>query len=332
MRRGAVMRFSICALSGVLLMSSCRESEKKVSSVKAPVARSGESPVYDASRKGLSGHNAYVHVARLVGMGPRPVESAALQESVAFLEKQLQGYGWSTERQSFEADTPAGKKCFTNLRARLSKDFSARSAGILGCHIDTKLFPFPFVGANDGASHTAVLLEIARLMAQDAERWRGVELVFFDGEEAFRETMDGGSDGLYGSTYYAGHLSGEQLPDWMLNADMLGASLLKVAIPADTHPALYALYGKVREELGESERVFGVAEGAILDDHVPFQDRGVPVLNLIGDFSEGAWWHTRRDSLEMISPASLERSGRFLWRLLEYLVPAPVKKAAERPE
>ena len=61
---------------------------------------------------------------------------------------------------------------------------------------------------------------------------------------------------------------------------------------------------------------FGVAEGIILDDHVPFQDKGVPVINLIGEFQEDGWWHTPKDTLDLIGAPSLDRSGKFLQSLL----------------
>lgn len=302
-------------ITGGVLFCSCQDKKQKSVPVSPVTTSSLSSP--DESLAGFSGKNAFYHTEALVKMGPRPSGSPAYESMLSYMEKYLAAQGWKTERQSFESGTTEGKRRFTNLRARFGEkgEFSSPVKGIIGCHIDTKVFEFPFVGANDGASHAGVLLEIARLASRDPALFDGVEMVFFDGEEAFGLHMDGLTDGLFGSSYYVKNLS--KLPLWMVNVDMVGAKNLKIRIPVDTPQSLYSLYRETISQRKESEDVFGVSEGTVLDDHLPFQEKGVPAINLIGDFQESSWWHTPHDTLDIIGERSLERSGLFLQSLLK---------------
>lgn len=318
------MRFSLVCVALVAGVVSCGKKEK--TAVVAPVESAATAtPVFVEDHPVFSGENAYNRTAYLVSLGERVPGSAALAESVKFIEKEMNRFGWTTVRQTFTRDTIVGKKTFTNVRARLSGGFESSPAGVVGCHIDTKVFDFPFTGANDGASHTAVMLELARIMGRSPDDWRGVEIVFFDGEECFGEHLIPGEDGLYGSQYYVEAL-GAGRPGWMLNLDMLGARRLKIAIPGDTPQELYLLYRQVIKELKESEDDFGVAYGSIYDDHYPFLQAGIPAINLIADFHEGNWWHTPRDTMDIISAKSLERSGKFAFALLKKLHPGKEKQ------
>lgn len=313
----------VALVCGAAALCACRE-EEKVSTNPPPVA-----PVYvlDEAHSGFSGANAYVHTESIVALGPRTPGSEGYEKQLEYLEKYLSSYGWKTDRQAFQADTPVGKKNFTNLRARFGdgSDFTAPAEGIVSGHIDTKVFDFSFVGANDGASHTAVLLELARSARRQPALFQGVEMVFFDGEEAFGAHMDGETDGLFGSSYYV--RSWKKAPLWMVNVDMVGARNLKIRIPADTPQELYTLYRRTVTERQETEDAFGVAEGTILDDHVPFQEQGVPAINFIGEFQEDDWWHTPKDTMDLIGAPSLERSGRFLEAFLKNLQEAVRKQA-----
>ena len=317
-------------LSSLLLLGSLTHCEKKplatplIEETPLPATKNiAATPSLDASLPHFSGQNALYHASQICQFVPRHVESQGLEKSRLYLEKELQSYGWSTERQNFKAQTPQGEKKFSNLRARFSPQakasFDTARSGILSGHIDTKLMDAPFMGANDGASHSGVLLEIARYLAkQKPQQASQIELVFFDGEEALGKYMIPAEDGLYGSLYYVEHAP---LPRWMINLDMVGHSLLKIRIPADTHPSLYAHFIRARQELQASESQFDVASSSILDDHLPFQEKGIPALNLIGDFQDNQWWHTPQDTLEILSPKSLQKTGDFTLQLLNNLIP-----------
>jgi glutaminyl-peptide cyclotransferase len=155
----------------------------------------------------VSGEKAFDHVAALVAFGPRPAGSDALEKSRQYLEKELAAIGWVTRRQTFTTRTPKGEFEFTNLRARFGEaSWSARVTGLLCSHYDTKAYDgFAFVGANDAGSSTGLLIELARVLAGRPGVASRMELVFFDGEEAFGTNITP-TDGLFGSKHYAAQI------------------------------------------------------------------------------------------------------------------------------
>src|SRR5256885_1478748 len=148
----------------------------------------------------FSGEKALAHVQAMVDFGPRPPGTEAIEKTRAYLTKQLEAAGWKVERQSFSDDTPRGKVQFVNFIATFG---SPPAPSFLLCsHYDTKIFDNArFVGANDGGSSTGVLLEVARVLAGRRELASEIELVFFDGEEAYEAFTE--TDGLYGRRYFA---------------------------------------------------------------------------------------------------------------------------------
>ena len=149
----------------------------------------------------FDGARAFAHVREQVAIGPRPAGSAGAQRTRAYITAHLKSLGISTEEQAFEAQTPIGKIRMVNLRATLPGTSGTTGPRlIIASHYDTKLFKeVPFVGANDGGSSTAVLLELATAL-KDRKFALPIELLFFDGEEAVIEWKD--EDHTYGSRYY----------------------------------------------------------------------------------------------------------------------------------
>src|SRR5262249_36762301 len=181
----------------------------------AEPSRAGETKIWEE----FSGEKALAHVQHLVDLGPHPAGSDAIEKARGYIEAQLQHSGWQVTRQAFTDDTPRGKTHFVNLIARFPSDAKTASPSFLLCsHYDTKLFDaIRFVGANDGGSSTGLLLELARVLGQHASLARRVELVFFDGEEAYENFSE--TDGLYGSRYFARQIqsdSAEQFPGRIL--------------------------------------------------------------------------------------------------------------------
>src|SRR5205823_3341545 len=184
----------------------------------------------------FSGDKALAHVQRLVDLGPRPPGSEAIEKSRDYIENQLRLFGWEVTRQAFTDDTPRGKVRFVNLVARFPAHGSAVPSFLLCSHYDTKTFDtIRFVGANDGGSSTGLLLELARVLGQDPSLAAKVELVFFDGEEAYEYFSE--TDGLYGSRYFARQLAdaktGKQFRGGIL-FDMVGDRSLDITLPADS--------------------------------------------------------------------------------------------------
>src|SRR5438874_9822228 len=146
----------------------------------------------------ISGEKALAHVQQLVDLGPRPSGSEAIEKSRHYIEDQLHRSGWQVKRQAFTDDTPRGKVPFVNLIAQFHGQGNAAPLFLLCSHYDTKTFDtIKFVGANDAGSSTGLLLELARVMGQHPNLAGKIELVFFDGEEAYDHFSE--TDGLYGS-------------------------------------------------------------------------------------------------------------------------------------
>lgn len=304
-----------------------------------------------ALQKEVSGANALGHVEALVGFGPRPAGSEAIEKSRVYIEKELTDLGWSVERQTFDEKTQKGNKTFVNLRARFgdASRWDDDVSGLLCSHYDTKYFEaFEFVGANDAGSSTGLLVELARVLATNPQLANEIELVFFDGEEAFGSNITG-KDGLFGSKYYAGQMVADNRknrPKWGVLLDMVGDKNLNIRAGVRIPRAGLRELAKAKDSgyLVDIEKVqarvdqisrhllsasddlelrsyIGISPDYIIDDHVPLNVvAGIPTIDLI-DF-DYPYWHTPKDKLSEISAESLEISGRVTLQLIEkYLMP-----------
>jgi hypothetical protein len=280
----------------------------------------------------FSGKKAFEEVARQVAFGPRPSGSGALEKARAHIAGTLTAHGWNVERQEFDASPvpAAGNIHFVNLVARFPANGAARDTqrAIVASHYDTKrMNGVSFVGANDGASSTGALLELARVLATAPALAGLIELVFFDGEEAIQQfgSAEEGPDGLVGSRHYARVLRDSgRAPQFRFAIvwDMIGDKDLTVTLPRDTPAALAGGLFAASEQLGVRKN-FGYHSERILDDHEPLiRIARIPAMDVI-DF-DYAPWHTSGDTLDKLSPASLETIGRTtLWLLARELAPAP---------
>ncbi len=278
----------------------------------------------DGTGSGALGKDAHALTAEILEFGPRPPGSEALDKVRAHVRAELEAAGWVTAGQEFEQRTPISQVRFENVRARFPTGggdvWGKRVDGLLTAHIDSKYYQDRhFLGADDAASACAAIVVIARQLARRNPELAGrLELVFFDGEEAFEEHMTP-TDGLYGSRHYAAHWRGrDDMPRFGVLLDMVGHKDLRIALPADTHrPLKDAVFAVAKAE--GVEHHFGMAPGPIIDDHVPLNFVGIPTVNLIGDFGRFRWWHTPNDNLDLISAESLDISIRVTLRLLEDL-------------
>lgn len=277
--------------------------------------------------RGGSGHGkaALAQTEAIVALGPRPPGSAGLQAVRERLREQLTAAGWASAGQSFERSTSQGTIKFENLRARYpagDADVWKRPVkGLLCAHMDSKWFKHEtFLGADDAASACGAILEIARVLAKDRpEQAKQMELVFFDGEEAFADSITT-FDGLYGSRHYASSWpEGTAKPRFGVLLDMIGHQDLAIRLPSDTPEFLRdALLAAAKKE--RAGKYFGMAPGPVTDDHVPLNRAGIPTVDIIGDFSNRPWWHSTGDSIHHISAASLDVSIRVTLRLLDGLL------------
>ena len=259
-----------------------------------------------AAKVVFDGGRAYDHLRQVVSLGPRPAGSPAIEKTREYIIGQLKALGVAVAQQPFDATTPIGKIHMVNLIATIPGARTERIA-ITG-HYDTKLFrEFRFVGANDGGSSTAFLIEMARAMKARRNAFT-VELIFFDGEEATLRDW-GGTDHTYGSEYYVanakktGTLAGLKA---MILVDMIGERSPRFLKEAHSTRWLTDEIWAAAQKLGYGS-VFGNDATPIEDDHVPFLDAGVPSTDII-DLDYPAW-HTADDTLDKTSARSLEIVG-----------------------
>jgi glutaminyl-peptide cyclotransferase len=252
---------------------------------------------------GFDGKRAYAHVAKQVGFGPRPSGSQAIAQTQNYILSELSSYGCAVETDVFNAQTPAGPLAMKNILVKIPGD----KPGIilLGTHYDTKKID-NFVGADDGGSSTAVMLELARLLCAQHNPYP-VWIAFFDGEEAVQEWSD--TDSRYGSRQMSAKLamSGDMAKvKAFLLADIVGSRTLRFKRESNSTKGLSDLLWTTAAKLGYSG-IFVKDEIAIEDDHLSFLKRGVPCVDVID--LEIPYWHTPQDTLDKISSKSLAIVG-----------------------
>jgi glutaminyl-peptide cyclotransferase len=253
----------------------------------------------------FSGASAFKYTQTAVGFGPRPSGSAANKQLQAYIRTQLHMWKCEVMEDPFIGKTPKGDVPMTNIIAKFPGK-SGHAIAVTG-HFDTKLFPGrKFVGANDGGSSTGLLLELVRDISQ-MEHTDDIYVVFFDGEEAVGDWSD--TDSVYGSRHLAykwkadGTLAKLKA---LINVDMIGDKSLGVLIEENSTASLRKLVWNAASELGYKAYFLNDGE-KVDDDHMPFLKLGVPSLDLI-DFDYEPW-HKDSDTLDKLSPKSLEIVG-----------------------
>ena len=260
----------------------------------------------------FDGARAYAHIQQLVGIGPRVAGTPGAAQARAYIRKQLEDLGLRVEEQSFDARTPLGPARMVNLRAFVP---GAASCGrlIFAGHYDTKRFEdLTFVGANDGGSSAAFLIELARVLKQRTNA-RPIELLFLDGEEAVVEWQ--GDDHTYGSRYYVDQAKRDgSLKDIraLILVDMIGDRDLRIKRETRSTPWLTDLIWRAAKDAGRPE--FVEESTPIDDDHLAFLEAGVAATDLID--LDYPWWHQAGDTLDKVAPESLKAVGDVLLKAL----------------
>jgi len=258
-------------------------------------------PKFDSNR-------AWEHLRQLVAIGPRPSGSAAIEQTRKYIKDQLAAAGLKVVEQAWDDETPLGRVHMVNLIATIPGTSSNRIA-ITG-HYDTKLFrEFRFVGASDGGSSAAFLIELARVL-KARKNALTMEIVFLDGEEAVVEWR--GNDHTYGSRHYveaarrANTLGSLKA---MVLVDMIGDRNLGIRRDSNSTGWLTDVVWGAAARL-KLDNYFLPATTTIEDDHLPFIAAGVPSVDII-DLDYEAW-HTKGDTLEAVSARSLQVVGDVL--------------------
>ena len=262
---------------------------------------------------------AFADLKAQVELGPRPAGSPANRDLVRLLARRLVGAG---------AQEVSVQRPHRNVVATIP----GKQAGtvVVGAHHDTKDVP-GLVGANDGASGVAVVLELARALAAGAPlEGPSVSVALFDAEEA-RGDRPFEADGTRGSRQYVAYAEQAKQGspklasiESMILFDLVGDCELEIPREANSDEKLYERFADAAREIGGSgsPTPFEGEAGAISDDHLPFLAAGIPALDVIdftygSDTSPGPYWHTTEDTLDKVCPESLEAVGEPAVRVLD---------------
>jgi len=257
---------------------------------------------------------AYRDVILQESFGPRIPGSAGHQKILIWMVEELTAAGWQTKLQILKVEG----KTIKNLIAW--RGDSQEGYLLLGAHYDTRIFADqdpdpemreqPVPGANDGGSGVAVLLEMARVMPDNLDV--PVRLVFFDAED---NGGIGDYDWILGSRGYAE--SEEKKPEAVVIVDMIGDRNLEIYYEKTSDPILQEQIWDKAHNLGYGEAFIRTQKYAMLDDHTPFLEAGIPAVDII-DF-DYPYWHTTSDTSDKVAPESLESVGETLLGWLQDL-------------
>lgn len=303
--RGLIGLMTLHALSWIMLLFL-------TSPVSPPTIRSDYSPVFD-------GTQALVHLTAQCDFGPRPPGSANLSLCREYIVQNVESYGWNVTLQNF---TYLGVEC-VNIVVRWG---SADNASILlGAHYDTRPKADqdpdpanrsrPIVGANDGASGAAVLIELSHSIPETA---RGnIEMVFFDAEDSGNIN---GWEWIVGSSHYAEQLSTERREAIraMILLDMVGGTGLRLARETSSTSSLQESVWSLAEQMEFGSTFLNVTGRGIIDDHTPFLNLGIPSLDIIEHNPFPSTWHTLQDTPDKCNATSLETVGRVIESFVVY--------------
>ena len=253
-------------------------------------------------------NKAWEHLRQQVSIGPRPSGTPANVKNRDYIKAQMAALGIKVTEQPFEGATPLGPVKMVNVIATIPGKSPDRI--VLASHFDTKLFRnLRFVGASDGASSTAALLEIARVLKARKDLPFTYELLFLDGEEAVIEWQ--GNDNTYGSRYYvdAARKSGslKSIKAFIL-LDMIGDRSLTIRRESNSTRWLTEIVWGAAKKL--KQPAFMDEETTVEDDHIPFLKAGVASLDIIDlDYPQ---WHTADDTMDHVAARSLQIVGDVL--------------------
>ena len=302
-----------CRLQLALILSLSKDACSALSALiimfaAATACVQAAAPAFDSNR-------AWEHLRQLVAIGPRPAGSAAIEQTRKYIRSQLAAAGVTVAEQAWDDDTPLGKVRMVNLVATIPGARADRI--VISGHYDTKLFrDSRFVGANDGGSSAALLIEMARVLKARRNPLT-IELLFLDGEEAFCKNWDdcsrpGAPDNTYGSRHYVlagkrgGTLAGIKAH---ILVDMVADRDLRLKRDLNSTPWLTDIVWAAARER-RLDAYFVPQATWIEDDHIPFLRAGVPSVDVID--LEYEPWHTPLDTLDAVSARSLQVVGDVL--------------------
>ena len=231
------------------------------------------------------------------------------------------------ETDSFSPTTPIGSVPMRNYIVR----YPGKKDGVivLVSHYETNypLKDIPFVGANDGACTSSLLIAIGEYLRTHPPDGYSIWLVLDDGEEAIKEW--GPSDSLYGTRHLAAKWSGDgtlKKIKALMVADMIGDKDLNIDFDEESTPWLRDMLKVAAKNTGHANSIYKNTVPGLGDDHIPFKMRGVPVLDLIDldygphtDKTPDGYHHTAQDTLDKISAHSLQTSADLITEMIKLI-------------
>ena len=292
--------------------SAATTSQPPASQSSAAAAKPAESAPPASQTGGFDGAKAYDQVAKIVSFGPRPPGSEGIHHVQDYIRGQLQSFGCTVDEDDFHASTPAGSIAMKNIIAKTPG--TGQGIILLLTHYDSLGSVPNFVGAEDSASSTGVMLEMARLLCGKKQA-NAVWIAFLDGEEAIIN-WDKDNDHTYGSRELSASLavSGDlKRVKAAILADMIGQYGLEIPRESNSTRWLVDLIWKTAAHLGY-QNIFVSREAGYSDDHEPFLARGVPTVDLIDydGYQQPKYWHTAEDTLDKVSPRSIAIVGHVI--------------------
>jgi glutaminyl-peptide cyclotransferase len=272
----------------------------------------GEAPVFSVD-------SAVVHIDRQLSFGPRVAGTAARDSAASYIARTLEHYGARVTVQPFEVKDPYSDRSIRMMNVIGSFGAGEKRRLMLASHYDSRpwadqekdstLWNTPILGAVDGATSTAILLEIGRLAGKRAPDGIGLDLVFFDGEDYGKERdID---HYLLGSRHFAANLEGYR-PVAAILLDMVGGAGTTARREGTSQQQSPAFMDYVFARAHDLDlRYFDPSPGAaMIDDHVPLLQAGIHAIDLFGyDFEP---WHTLRDDGSAVDRAKVEETGILL--------------------
>jgi glutaminyl-peptide cyclotransferase len=292
-------------------------------SVMASVSPAASISLHDA----FNSQQAYAYTAEVAGLGERWPGSPGHKKAEDLIHQVLQRCGAQIEADDFIASTPRGPIAVHNIIGKFNVSGNTKQdIFVLAGHYDT-LFKPGFIGANDGASSTAILLAFADALSHQKTRMQ-IWLVWTDLEEAIRSF--GGNDGLYGSRHLAEKLAHNGMVSrirGLFLLDMIGDKDLNVARETGSSGWLQNFIAQAANQLGYS-RYFFQYETNIIDDHASFIQVGIPAVDVVdAEYGRmgmrfdamGEFHHSNADTMDKVSQHSLEVVGRTILLTVELL-------------
>jgi len=330
MTRNLKVTVALTTLTLVAALAACGKgaSTSNAASPATPAAQTAANAPQSSlspSSTGFSGARAYEFVAKQVAFGPRPPDTDAIRKTQDYIIGQLKSFGCQVDTDDFHANTPVGRLAMKNIVVKIPG--ASPNIILLGTHYDTDTLHANddqkmtnFVGADDGGSSTGVMMEIARVLCGKApaeiKPASKVWIAFFDGEEALKH-WDNDTDSCFGSREMAAKLaaSGDlaRVKAFVL-ADLVGYKDLRINRQENAAPWLQDIIWSKGAMLGHSNIFISQTVSGYEDDHLAFMHRGVPSMDLIGDAwsYQPVYWHTPQDTMDKISPATLQAVGEVI--------------------